>query len=89
MTNGDESYAIDLCDRVLRLKAKRQHRFDFLRRDSGRKPPVDAYCEIGADRKLVVMEYRKMQHREAVAFLTKAWRAAVLRGRTLVGMSLG
>src|SRR5271163_234983 len=36
MRDRDESYVIDLCDRVLRLKANRQHRFDFLRGDSGR-----------------------------------------------------
>src|ERR1700685_2034612 len=70
MTNRDESYVIDMCDRVLRLKAQRQHRFDFLRGDSGRRLPVDAYYEIGANRKLVI-EYREMQHSEAVAFFDK------------------
>jgi hypothetical protein len=70
MANRDESYVIDLCDRVLNLKAKRQHRFDFLRGDSGRKLPVDAYYEISVDRKLVV-EYREMQHSEPVAFFDK------------------
>jgi hypothetical protein len=70
MTDRDESYVIDLCDRVLSLKAKRQHRFGFLRGTSGRRLPVDAYYEIGADRKLVV-EYREMQHNEPVAFFDK------------------
>jgi hypothetical protein len=55
---------------VLSLEAKRQHRFDFLRGDSGRTLPVDAYYEIGADRKLVI-EYREMQHSEAIAFFDK------------------
>lgn len=70
MSNRDESYIIDLCDRVLRLKANRQHRFDFLRGDSGSKLPVDAYYETSADRKLVI-EYREMQHSEPVAFFDK------------------
>ena len=67
MSNRDESYVIDLCDRVLRLKAKRQHRFDFLRGDSGRTLPVDAYYETSADRNFVI-EYREMQHSEPVSF---------------------
>ena len=59
----DESYVIDLCDRVLRLKAKRQHRFDFLRGDPGKggrsvKLPVDAYYE----ELNLVIEYREPQH---------------------------
>jgi hypothetical protein len=70
MSKRDESYVIDLCDLVLGLRAKRQHRFDFLRGDSGRSLPVDAYYEIGADRKLVI-EYREMQHSEAVGFFDK------------------
>ena len=40
---SDESYVIDLCDEVLKQKAFRQHRFDFLKGDSGTKLPVDAY----------------------------------------------
>lgn len=70
MKDRDESYIIDLCDRLLGLKAKRQHRFDFLRGDSGRKLPVDAYYEISKDLKVVV-EYREMQHTEIVAFFDK------------------
>jgi hypothetical protein len=69
MTDRDESYVIDLCDRVLSLKAKRQYRFDFLQGDSGRRLPVDAYYKISGDRKLVI-EYREMQHSEPVAFST-------------------
>jgi hypothetical protein len=68
--DSDESYVIDLCDRVLSLKARRQHRFDFLRGTSGRRLPVDAYYEISADRKVVV-EYREKQHSEPVAFFDK------------------
>jgi len=36
MRRRDEDYVIDLCDRVPNLKAKRQHRFDFLRGDPGK-----------------------------------------------------
>ena len=41
----DENYIIDLCDKVLNDNASRQHRFDFLVGDTGRKLPVDAYYE--------------------------------------------
>jgi len=72
MRVSDESYIIDLCDRVLNLKAKRQHRFDFLRGDPGKnrrcaKLPVDAYYE---ELKLVV-EYRERQHTESVPLFDK------------------
>ena len=60
--NSDEYYVIDLCDEVLGLKAKRQHRFDFLRGDSGCKLPVDAFYE---DLNLVI-EYYERQHSESV-----------------------
>ncbi|TVQ51090.1 MAG: hypothetical protein EA377_13315, partial [Phycisphaerales bacterium] len=53
-----------LCDKVLGRTARRQHRFDFLRGDSGRKLPVDAYYP---DLKLVV-EYHERQHFENVPF---------------------
>jgi hypothetical protein len=75
MRINDESYVIGLCDRVLNLKAKRQHRFDFLRGDPGRngrsiRLPVDGYYEINAELKLVI-EYREMQHTESVALFNK------------------
>ena len=41
----DENYIIDLCDKVLNDNASRQHRFDFLVGDTGRKLPADAYYE--------------------------------------------
>ena len=63
----DEAYIIDLCDRVVGRVASRQHRFDFLRGDSGYRLPVDAYY---ADLKLVV-EYRERQHSGPVAFWDK------------------
>jgi len=60
----DENYIIDLCDSILELCAKRQHRFDFLCGDTGSKLPVDAYYpEIN-----LVIEYHEKQHTEPVAF---------------------
>ena len=61
-TNADEYYVIDLCDEVLGQKASRQHTFDFLRGDTGRKLPVDAYYE-GLN---LVVEYYERQHTESV-----------------------
>ena len=58
-SHRDEDYIIDLCDKILGLKALRQHRFDFLRGDPKRngKPgvrlPVDAFY----DSKNLVIEY--------------------------------
>ena len=63
----DETYVIDLCDRVLRRQALRQHRFEFLRGDAGHTLPVDAYYP---DLNLVV-EYRERQHFERVPFFDK------------------
>lgn len=67
-----EDYVIDLCDFVLQLKAKRHHRFDFLRGDPGKSGrcatlPVDAYYE---ELKLVI-EYHERQHTEAVPFFDR------------------
>jgi hypothetical protein len=76
-TNSDESYVIDLCDQVLKLKASRLHRFVFLRGDSGTKLPVDAYYE---ELNLVV-EYRERQHTESVSFFD--------RRQTVSGMGRG
>ncbi len=60
----DEHYILDLCDRVLGLTASRQHRFDFLRGDTGAKLPVDAYYpELD-----LVIEYCERQHSEPVGF---------------------
>lgn len=65
--NRDEDYVLDLCDEVLKVKGSRQHRFDFLKGDSGRQLPVDIYYE---DLKLVV-EYREYQHSNAVKYFDK------------------
>lgn len=60
--HSDETYVVGLCNRVLRRKALRGHRFDFLLGDRGHRLPVDAYYP---DLKLVV-EYRERQHTELV-----------------------
>jgi hypothetical protein len=69
---SDATYVIGLCDRVLNLKAKREHRFDFLLGDPGKHGrsahlPVDGYYD---ELKLVV-EYREKQHTESVAHFDK------------------
>ena len=58
----DEDYIINLCDKVLRRQARRQHRFEFLRGDTGVRLPCDAfYPTLG-----LVVEYRELQHTEGV-----------------------
>jgi hypothetical protein len=64
---SDESYVIDLCDEVLKQKAFRQHRFDFLKGDSGTKLPVDAYYSSLN----LVIEFKEKQHTEEVNFFDK------------------
>ena len=66
-TESDEAYIIDLCDEVLKQKALRQHRFEFLLGDSGTKLPVDAYYP---SLKLVI-EFREKQHTETVKLFDK------------------
>lgn len=57
-TMRDEHYVLGLCDELLGLYAARQHTFDWLRGDTGRRLPVDAfYVELG-----LVIEYRESQH---------------------------
>lgn len=60
--NSDEYYVIDLCDEVLGEKAVRQAKFDFLKGDTGRLLPVDAYYPS----KGLVVEYYERQHSESV-----------------------
>ena len=66
-TNSDESYVIDLCDEVLKQKALRQHRFDFLKGDSGTRLPVDAYYPPLN----LVVEFKERQHTEEVKFFDR------------------
>lgn len=64
---SDEYYVISLCNEVLNAKASQQHKFDFLKGDSGRRLPVDAYYE-----KLnLVIEYHESQHTESIGFFNK------------------
>ena len=68
----DETYVIDLCDDVLRAKAIRGHKFDFLRGDpDGRgvrhRLPVDAFYPT-LD---LVIEYHERQHSEATPFFDR------------------
>lgn len=70
--DSDEYYVIDLCDEVLGRKASRQHRFDFLTGDTGKRLPVDAYYE---DLNLVV-EYYERQHSEPIPYWDKKMTAS-------------
>ena len=73
----DEEYVIDLCDEVLKMKASRQHRFNFLIGDTGHKLPVDAYYE----KIKLVVEYYEKQHTESVEFFdNKGTASGVSRG---------
>jgi hypothetical protein len=68
----DESYIVDLCDKVLGLHGSRQHTFGFLVGDCGRdgrcrKLPVDVYYR---EHQLVI-EYRERQHSEPVHFMDR------------------
>ncbi|MBL4561823.1 MAG: hypothetical protein JKX79_12660 [Labilibaculum sp.] len=65
--DSDEAYIINICDKVLQEKAIRQHRFDFLRGDSGVKLPVDAFYV----KHNLVIEYMEKQHSEPVEFFDK------------------
>lgn len=65
--DSDENYVIGLCNEVLKRTASQQHHFDFLRGDTGKHLPVDAYYE---DLNLVV-EYYERQHTESVPFFDK------------------
>ncbi len=74
---NDESYIIDLCDKVLNLKGSRQHRFTFLRGDTGVKLPVDVYYPSLN----LVIEYYERQHSEAIPHFDKRFTASgITRG---------
>ena len=71
----DEDYVIGLCDEVLGLTASRQHCFDFLTGDTGKKLPTDAYYqEIN-----LVVEYKERQHTESVRFWNKMTASGIPR----------
>lgn len=75
--NSDEHYVINLCDKVLGMAALRQYRFDFLKGDSGRTLPVDAYYPTLN----LVIEYHESQHTESTPFFD--------RRKTVSGVSRG
>ena len=62
-----ECYVLNLCDEVLKIKGLRQHKFDFLKEDTGVKLPVDIYYPSLK----IVIEYREKQHTEEVTFFDK------------------
>lgn len=66
-TESDEYYVISLCNEVLNAKASQQHKFDFLKGDSGVRLPVDAYYE----ELNLVIEYYESQHTETVRLFNK------------------
>lgn len=64
MSKSDEEYILEICDCILGRRSQRQSTFDFLRGDTGKKLPVDAYYpELE-----LVIEYRERQHSESVPF---------------------
>ena len=76
--DSDETYVLDLCDAILRWPSERQKRFDFLLGDPGAtgrqvRLPVDAYYP---DLKLAI-EYREIQHTEAITHFDKPWKVTV------------
>jgi hypothetical protein len=78
VARGDQAYIIDLCDDLLGLTARREHRFDFLRGDPGRNGvgrmlPVDAYYPSLA----LVIEYHEIQHRRPTPHFDKPDRLTV------------
>ncbi len=75
--DSDEAYVIDLCDAILKTRAWRQHRFDFLKGDAGTRLPVDAYYQSLN----LVVEYRERQHTEPVKLFD--------RRHTVSGVSRG
>lgn len=56
-----------MCNEVLKQKASRQHRFDFLKGDSRTKLSVDAYYPTLN----LVIEFKEKQHTEEVKFFDK------------------
>lgn len=63
-SNRDEFYVMDLCDSFLCQMGSRQHTFDFLKGDSGRRLPVDVFYS----RLNIVIEYQETQHHNSVGF---------------------
>jgi hypothetical protein len=64
---SDEHYVIDICDAILGERAKRGATFEWLKGDSGRRLPVDAYYETHS----LVVEYHEIQHSLPVPLFDK------------------
>lgn len=62
--DSDEYYIISLCNEVLSQKALQQYKFNFLKGDSGRLLPVDAYYGTLN----LVIEYCESQHTISTPF---------------------
>ncbi|MFD9441539.1 hypothetical protein ACFWBR_06410 [Streptomyces sp. NPDC060006] len=76
--DSDEAYVVGLCDQVLGETASRQHTFDWLLGDPGAggrraRLPVDAHWPGHQ----LVLEYRELQHDEAVPHFDKPDRLTV------------
>lgn len=65
--DSDETYIISICDEILNEESLKQHRFNFLRGDSGVMLPVDAYYPNHN----LVIEFMEKQHSEPVKFFDK------------------
>lgn len=75
---SDESYVIDLCDRILDQASLRQHRLPFLLGDPGKAGrrvalPVDAFYPALS----LAIEYHERQHLDAIAHFDKPDRLTV------------
>ena len=76
--NSDEAYVVGLCNRILGERALTQHRFAWLLGDPGVggrqvKLPVDAYWPEHR----LVLEYRELQHEQAIPHFDKPERLTV------------
>jgi hypothetical protein len=78
---ADESWIIDICDRLLGEKSCRQHRFRFLMGlpslATGRRSmlPVDAYYPSHG----LVIEYHERQHSRSVSFWNRVTSCGLTR----------
>jgi hypothetical protein len=76
--DSDEAYVLALCDEMLGEHGSRQHRFDWLRGDSGAsgrrvRLPVDSFWAGYG----LVVEYREVQHDRPVAHFDKPHRMTI------------
>ena len=69
--HSDERYVIDLCDEALQQVSQRQHRFDFLLGDPGKRGPVRLPVDAFYAALKLVVEFHERQHSEAVPHFDK------------------